>query len=76
MLSLREVIAFYSQKADFWLPNFGFKSSLLSLLKQKNMTNVAVFMVNISRAQTVFKIPLVCGVAFAITFEGINTLRG
>ena len=25
---------FNHNKADFWLPNFGFKSSLLSLLKQ------------------------------------------
>ena len=24
---------FFNKKADFWLPNFGFKSSLLSLLK-------------------------------------------
>ena len=26
-------MAFQSQRADFWLPNFGFKRSLLSLLK-------------------------------------------
>ena len=27
-------MAFNHKKADFWLPNFGFKSSLLSLLKK------------------------------------------
>ena len=27
-------MAFYHKRADFWLPNFGFKISLLSLLKQ------------------------------------------
>ena len=40
--------------------------------KQNNMTDAACFVVNISRAQRVFKIPL----AFAITLKGINTLRG
>ena len=29
-------MAFYHKKADFWLPNFGFNSSLLSLLKRRN----------------------------------------
>ena len=33
MLSLREVMAISSERADFWLPNFGFKISLLGLLK-------------------------------------------
>ena len=34
MLSLREVRLFNHKRADFWLPNFGFKRSLLSLLKK------------------------------------------
>ena len=33
MLSLREVMLFNHKRDDFWLPNFGFKRSLLSLLK-------------------------------------------
>ena len=28
---------FNHRRADFWLPNFGFKRSLLSLLKYKDM---------------------------------------
>ena len=31
MLSIREVMFFNYKRADFWLPNFGFKRSLLSL---------------------------------------------
>ena len=33
MLSLRDVWLFNHKRADFWLPNFGFKRLLLSLLK-------------------------------------------
>ena len=43
--------------------------------KQKNMTNAACFVVNIFRAQRVFKIPFIL-LTFAITLKGINTLRG
>ena len=42
---------------------------------KRTMTNVACFHGQHSGAQRVFKIPLVL-LAFAITFKGINTLRG
>ena len=29
-------MAFYHKRADFWRPNFGFKRSLLSILKSLN----------------------------------------
>ena len=45
------------------------------MLTTKQTLIQLVFMVNISRAQRVFKIPLVL-FAFAITLKGINTLRG
>ena len=49
---------------------------MLRLLEthHKNMTNVACFMVNISHAQRVFKIPLVL-LAFAIILKRGNTLK-
>ena len=39
MSSLREIMAFYHKTADSWLPNFEFKRSLLSLLKEIRVKN-------------------------------------
>ena len=33
-------MAFNHKKADFWFPNFGFKRSLLSLLKTADRVNL------------------------------------
>ena len=48
MLSLREVMAFNHKRADCWLPNFGFKRSLLSLLKRAYTALSALSLYSIS----------------------------
>ena len=47
MLSLREVMLFNHKRADFWLPNFGFKRSLLSLLKKNFYHHFQLFVAQI-----------------------------
>ena len=47
-------MAFNHKRADFWLPNFGFKRSLLSLLK-----HISLFVMKLLEKSMVFGIEMI-----------------